>query len=78
MGCGLQVEELERLIEKYLASIPDPEDGQPEPISLMDITALPGSFPQRVVTENIRCVPSRPLILTPDVSAIPHWQTFWV
>lgn len=41
-------------MEQYLASIPVPEDGEPEPISLMDITPLPGEFPQAVVTENVR------------------------
>ena len=53
-GVG-QVEEFERLVQQYLASIPVPEDGEPEPVSLVDITPLPGSFPQGVTTEIVRC-----------------------
>lgn len=53
-----QVEEFERLVEQYLASIPVPEDGEPEPVSLVDITPLPGSFPQGVTTEIVRCAAS--------------------
>ena len=39
-------------MKQYLASIP--AISEPEPISLMEITPLPGSFPDDVVTENIR------------------------
>ena len=48
------MEEFERLVQQYLASIPVPEDGEPEPISLMDISPLPGSFPTAVITEDVR------------------------
>ena len=56
---GLQVEDFERLVKQYLASIPVPEDGEPEPVSLLDITPLPGSFPKGVVTESVRCATNR-------------------
>lgn len=51
-GCALQVEKFEELVKQYLASIP--AISEPEPISLVEITPLPGSFPDDVVTENIR------------------------
>ena len=55
LACWPQVEEFERLVKLYLASIPVPDDGEPEPISLKDITPLPGSFPQGITTEDVRC-----------------------
>ncbi len=57
-GVGVQVEEFERLVQQYLASIPVPEDGEPVPVSLVDITPLPGSFPKGVITETVRCAAS--------------------
>ena len=48
------MEDFERLVQQYLASIPVPEDGEPEPVSLMDISPLPGSFPTAVITEDVR------------------------
>ncbi|CAL5222596.1 g4987 [Coccomyxa viridis] len=51
---SLKVEEFERLVQQYLASIPVPEDGEPVPVSLVDITPLPGSFPKGVITEIVR------------------------
>ena len=54
------MEEFERLVQQYLASIPVPEDGEPEPVSLMDISPLPGSFPTAVITEDVRYTLLRP------------------
>lgn len=48
----LQEETFERLVEKYLASIPRPDNAKPKPIA--SLKPLPVEFPQGVVREDVK------------------------